>query len=103
MKQMSGELSILQFGEFELDRTQRQLRCANQTVALSSKVFDLLVYMVENPGRPLSKKELMDAVWSGSFVEESNLTQSVCVLRKALSLERSGDTNPIVTDRKSVV
>ena len=94
---MSGELSILQFGEFELDRTQRRLRCANQTVALSSKVFDLLVYMVENPGRPLSKKELMDAVWAGSFVEESNLTQSVCVLRKALSLESSGYTNPIVT------
>ena len=94
---MPNELSILQFGEFELDRTQRQLRCANQTVALSSKVFDLLVYMVENPGRPLSKKELMDAVWTGSFVEESNLTQSVSVLRKALSLEKSSEANPIAT------
>ena len=94
---MPNELSILRFGEFELDRTQRQLRCADQTVALSSKVFDLLVYMAENPGRPLSKKELMDAVWTGSFVEESNLTQSVCVLRKALSLEKNGETNPIAT------
>ncbi len=77
-------MSSLQFGEFTLDRARRKLLRASQPVALPGKAFDLLVYLVENPGRPISKDELLKSVWPDSIVEESNLSQNVFLLRKAL-------------------
>jgi DNA-binding winged helix-turn-helix (wHTH) protein/tetratricopeptide (TPR) repeat protein len=74
----------LQFGEFTLDRARRKLLRASQPVALPGKAFDLLVYLAENPGRPISKDELLKSVWPDSIVEESNLTQNVFLVRKAL-------------------
>ena len=82
----------LQFGEYTVDRRLRQLKRAGEAVPLPGKAFDLLVYMAENPGRPLTKSELLGGVWPDSFVEESNLSQNVFLLRKAL-----GQDGPIVT------
>jgi len=56
-------------------------------VALTPKLFDTLLYLVENAGRLVEKDELMDAVWPGRFVEENNISQTIFHLRKAL-----GDT-----------
>jgi DNA-binding winged helix-turn-helix (wHTH) protein/tetratricopeptide (TPR) repeat protein len=54
-------------------------------VPLTPKTFDLLLYFVSNPGRVLSKDELLSALWPDAFVEESNLAQQMSLLRKALA------------------
>ncbi|HEV8253340.1 MAG TPA: AAA family ATPase [Vicinamibacteria bacterium] len=54
------------------------------------RAFDLLLLLVRQPGRVLSKSELMQALWPEVFVEEANLTQHVFTLRKALGVQPSG-------------
>ncbi len=53
-------------------------------MALTPKAFDLLAALVEQPGRLISKDELLHKVWPDTFVEESNLAYNVFGLRKAL-------------------
>ena len=91
---MSSEMNQLRFESFTLDLPLRQLRQGDEVVPLPGKAFDLLAYMVRNPGRPLEKQELLDAVWPGSFVEEGNLSQNVFLVRRALG---SGPDGIIVT------
>jgi adenylate cyclase len=91
---MLKEMSNLQFSDFTLNRHLRELRRDGVLLPVSGKAFDLLAYMVENPGRPLSKSELLDAVWPETSVEEANLSQNVFLLRKVLG---SGAEGPIKT------
>jgi DNA-binding winged helix-turn-helix (wHTH) protein/tetratricopeptide (TPR) repeat protein len=91
---MLMESNSLQFGEFTLDRRLRELRRGNAVLSIPGKAFDLLAYMVANPGRPLTKTELLDAVWPETSVEEANLSQNVFLLRKVLG---SGSDGPIKT------
>jgi DNA-binding winged helix-turn-helix (wHTH) protein/TolB-like protein len=58
-------------------------------VSLTPRNFDLLVFLVEHSGRLVSKDQIFEAVWHGSFVEEANLTVSIANLRKTLG-ERPG-------------
>lgn len=81
-----------EFGPFRLDPLKRVLLCSGEPVALTPKVFETLLVLVQNCGRTLSRDELMGLVWPDSFVEEGNLTQNISVLRKAL-----GDGRYIVT------
>jgi len=53
----------------------------SERVALSPRVFDLLLVLVENAGRLVSKEALMSSVWADSFVEEGNLNQTVSRLQ----------------------
>jgi len=73
-----------QFGEFELDTAQRQLRRNGQLVALTPKQFATLELLVLSPGRTLTKEEMLSTLWPDSFVEEGNLTQNIFQLRKVL-------------------
>jgi DNA-binding winged helix-turn-helix (wHTH) protein/tetratricopeptide (TPR) repeat protein len=91
---MSSEIKSLAFAGYTLDLSQRQLRRGHEVLPVTGKTFDLLAYMAANPGRPLLKSELLSAVWPDSFVEESNLSQNVFLLRKVLG---SGPEGPIVT------
>ena len=88
--------SLYHFGSFVLDPNKRDLHRDGKAVPLTSKAFDLLLYLVQNPNRAVSKEELMQGVWADSFVEEGNLTQNVFLLRKALA-EESGESAVIVT------
>ena len=83
-----------QFGPFCLDPAERRLQRENQTVSLPPKSFDLLVLLVENQNRLVTKNQILESVWAGSFVEESNLTVSVSAIRRALG-ER-GDGLPYI-------
>jgi TolB-like protein/DNA-binding winged helix-turn-helix (wHTH) protein/Tfp pilus assembly protein PilF len=76
--------NLYAFGEFRLDPQSRVLLRAEEPVTLTPKGFEVLLALVRNGGRVVSKQELMQAVWPDSFVEESNLTQTVFMLRKAL-------------------
>jgi DNA-binding winged helix-turn-helix (wHTH) protein/TolB-like protein/Tfp pilus assembly protein PilF len=75
---------IFEFGRFRLDTEERVLLREGQPVPLTLKAFDLLLLLVENSGHIVEKDELMNRVWSGSFVEEGNLKVTVSMLRKAL-------------------
>ena len=79
------------FHDFEVDLAHRSLRRAGQTITISSRTFDLLTFMVLKPQRVITKDELMDALWPDSHVEESNLSQHIFLLRKALTGAKSGD------------
>jgi DNA-binding winged helix-turn-helix (wHTH) protein/TolB-like protein len=87
---------VYAFGEFRLDVSRRRLLRAGQAVALSSKLFDTLLYLVERPGVVLSRHELLDALWPDVVVEENNLGQAISKLRGVLG-EAPGDNHYIVT------
>ena len=89
-------LYIYEFGAFRLDAVNRLLLRDGEVVALTPKCFDILLVLVESKGELLSKDELMQRVWPDSFVEESNLTYNISVLRKVLG-ERAGNHQYIVT------
>ena len=65
-------------------------------MALAPKAFELLLFLVQNPGRLLSKDQIMHAVWPNSFVEEANLTVSISLLRKVMG-EKEGNLRYIET------
>lgn len=72
------------FDSFQLDAANRQLRRDGEIVPLPAKAFDLLLALVENQGRLVSKDELFHLVWHDQIVEESNLTVHISAIRKAL-------------------
>src|SRR5438067_1623054 len=63
---------------------KRQLLREGEVVPLYSKAFDLLLVMVQNGGRDLTKDELLETVWPGQMLEEANLTVNMSAVRKAL-------------------
>jgi|HubBroStandDraft_2_1064218.scaffolds.fasta_scaffold33997_1 DNA-binding winged helix-turn-helix (wHTH) protein/TolB-like protein len=85
-----------EFGPFVLDTLQHALLREGAAVPLTPKTYDTLLILVQNCGRMLSKEELMQALWPDSFVEESNLTQQVSMIRKALG-ESASEPGYIVT------
>jgi eukaryotic-like serine/threonine-protein kinase len=88
--------NFYRFGQFVLDPSKRTLSRADSPVSLTPKAFDLLLFLVKNPNRLVTKEELLQAVWGDAFVEEGNLTQYISHLRKALG-DNSEDTRLIVT------
>ena len=91
-----GSPASYKFGPFVLDTFQHALLKDGKTVALTPKTYDTLLVLVQNRGRMLSKDELMKALWPDSFVEESNLTQQVSMIRRALG-ESPSNPRYIVT------
>jgi DNA-binding winged helix-turn-helix (wHTH) protein len=75
---------VYEFDEFRLDAMKRRLTRHGEVVPLYSKAFDLLLVMVQNGGRDLTKEALLDTVWPDQTVEESNLTVNMSAVRKAL-------------------
>ena len=78
------------FNEFALDTEQKVLWMNGNIVPLSPKAFDTLRLLVEGEGRIVTKQEFMEALWPDSFVEDSNLTQNIFVLRKVLGSSPDG-------------
>jgi TolB-like protein/DNA-binding winged helix-turn-helix (wHTH) protein len=87
---------LYRFGQFALDSRKRTVSRADSPVSLTPKAFDVLLFLVQNPNRLVTKEELLQAVWGDTFVEEGNLTQYISHLRKALG-DNSEDTRLIVT------
>src|ERR1700746_2411422 len=88
--------SLYRFGQFVLDPGRRTLSRADSPVSLTPKAFDVLLFLVRNPNRLVTKEELLQAVWGNIFVEEGNLKQYVSHLRKALD-DNSEDARLIAT------
>src|SRR5713226_9249 len=88
--------AVYEFGPFRMASAEGVLTRNGQVIRLDPKSFDLLVFLVENRGRVLDKETLLTNVWPGTFVEESNLTKNVSILRRRLG-EREDGTSFIET------
>ena len=75
------------FSDHKLDTDRRELWRGSEPIAVEPQVFDLLVYLVENRDRVVSKDDLIAAVWGGRIVSDSTLTSRINAARKAV-----GDT-----------
>ena len=73
-----------QFGEFTLDVVRGCVLKAGEQIKLRPKLYETLKYLVEHPGRLISKQELMHAVWPDAFVTADSLVQCTLELRRAL-------------------
>lgn len=82
---------LYHFGAFCLNAAERRLWCAGEPILLTPKQFDLLFYFVENAGRVATKNELLDAVWTDTYIEETTLARNVSWLRKELGGCENGE------------
>ena len=82
------------FAEHTLDKARRELRRGPDVIAIEPQVFDLLVYLAENPDRVVSKDDLIAAVWGGRIVSDSTLTSRINAARKAV--QDSGEEQRII-------
>src|SRR2546423_2958335 len=91
------QAQIYKFGDFRLDAAKRLLlKRGGEAVPLTPKVFDTLLYLIENRGSVLTKDELMKALWPDTLVEENNLGQNISKLRGVLG-ESRGEHRYILT------
>ena len=74
----------LSFGDYEIDVERRELRRAKTPVHVEPQVFDLLVYLVQNRDRVVSKDDLIASVWGGRSVSDSTLTSRINAARNAV-------------------
>jgi len=82
------------FENHELDLSRRELRRAGELVPLEPQVFDLLVYLIENRDRVVTKDDLIQSIWKGRIVSESALTTRINAVRKAVG--DSGDSQRLI-------
>ena len=81
------------FDDFVVDpEAWRLTRCGTE-IHLDPVVLKLLIYLISNKGRLVTRDELMDTVWGDTVISESALSQAVLRLRKAL-----GDDDDIMLD-----
>ena len=80
------EENVLRFADLELDVDGHQLRRAGKPITLTATEFSVLEYFMENPGRVLSKSQILDHVWHYDFDGDSNICETyVSYLRRKLN------------------
>lgn len=85
--------SVASVGGVEVDTGRREARADGRAVALATKEFDLLAYLVANRGLALSRRQILDAVWGpGWYGDERTVDVHVRQLRKKL-----GESLPLAT------
>jgi TolB-like protein len=72
------------FADHTLDADRRELRRGSEPIAIEPQVFDLLVYLLQNRDRVVSKDDLIASVWCGRIVSDSTLTSRINAARKAV-------------------
>ncbi len=92
------ENKVFEFGEFRLDAAHKLLYRGGTQVSLTPKAVETLAALVESRGEVISKDELMEKIWAGTIVEESNLAQYLHVLRKTLG--NTDDGKPYIETLK---
>jgi len=77
------------FGDYECDLAQYELRRAGAPVAIEPKAFTVLAYLLQRGDRVVTKAELLDQCWAGTFVSDAALTRCLARVRQAV-----GDDGP---------
>jgi DNA-binding response OmpR family regulator len=90
----------LAVGDLVVDLGARTARCADRTLSLTTREFDLLAFLVAHPGQTFSKVELMRRVWGWEFGDTSTVTVHVRRLREKLEVDPS-DPRRVVTIGRS--
>jgi DNA-binding winged helix-turn-helix (wHTH) protein/Tfp pilus assembly protein PilF len=95
------EKELYEFGPFRLDVAEHSLvrSDTNERIQLPEKAFETLCILVRNAGHLVNKNELLNQVWSDSFVEENNLNKCIHAIRRALG-EQEGEKQFIETIKK---
>jgi Tol biopolymer transport system component/DNA-binding winged helix-turn-helix (wHTH) protein len=86
----NGVNSLYEFGGFRLDAGTGTLWRGSDIISLSPKAAELLKVLVEREGQVVSKQEILDQVWAGTFVEDGVLTQNIYTLRNVLGRDEEG-------------
>src|SRR5262245_58597413 len=84
---MAESAPIYRFGRFSVDMREQQLTRDGSTISITPKVFDTLVTFLRQPGRLLTKDDLLREIWPDTAVEEANLTVNVSTLRRLLAVK----------------
>lgn len=78
---------IYKFDNYSINTKLREFYASDEVVEMEPKVYDLLLYFVENPQKVVTKDELLDSIWSGVTVSETALTRAIMKARKVLGNE----------------
>lgn len=81
---VTGKQHVYSFASYTVDAAQKVLLRDGTPVPLTPKVFETLLYLVENSGRVVKKEDAMQRLWPDSFVEDANLAFNIQQLRKVL-------------------
>jgi Tol biopolymer transport system component/DNA-binding winged helix-turn-helix (wHTH) protein len=76
--------AVYEFGDIRVDLGRMGATRAGSAISLEPKAFDVLVYLLEHRGALVTKEELLEAVWPGTFVTPNVLTRAIAQIRKAL-------------------
>ncbi|HYP08732.1 MAG TPA: winged helix-turn-helix domain-containing protein, partial [Bryobacteraceae bacterium] len=79
---------VFAFGPWRLDPVAKVLFRDGEPVHMTRKAVETLLVLVENPGRVLTKEEIMRGVWPDRIVDEANLAQNIAVVRRILAAEK---------------
>ena len=82
---------FFEFGQFRLDVERARLIRDGEIVSLPPKAISLLLILLQHVGRAVEKEELIETLWPDTVVEDSNLTQTVHLLRKAIGKYQDSD------------
>ncbi len=85
---------LVQFKDYALDTERRELKRGGTLMPIEPQVFDLLVYLIQNRERVVTKDDLIASVWGGRIVSESTLTSRINAVRKAVG--DSGEQQKII-------
>ena len=91
--------AVYEFGGFRLEVGEQRLLKDGLPVSLAPKEFDTLKLLLERHGRLVSKQELLDHVWAGTFVSDETVAQRISCLRKALARYSPGECIETVPKR----
>ena len=69
--EVSEALTVIEEGDFRIDLESRNVTVRGREVHLSPKEFDLLLYFVRHPGKVLTHRTLLSAIWGGNYVEQT--------------------------------
>ena len=93
-------MRYLHFADICIDTHNQLLYRQGETINLSPKVYDLLVFLCQNSHRVISKDELMDQVWVGTLVTENAISRTLVKVRKALADDPKSPKFIITVPRK---
>jgi DNA-binding winged helix-turn-helix (wHTH) protein len=82
------------FGDCLLDPGRRELTRGSEVIPIGPQVFDLLLFLMRNRERVVSKDDLLELVWNGRIVSESTLTSHINAARKAIG--DSGESQHLI-------